>query len=132
MSERCWKYRMHFDLVHGRHDGRSRKQTLEVIGHEVAHADGAHLAVGQQLLECSVGVEGEIKLARQRLMQQEQVEAIDSEFAGGLVERVERRVVSIVANPDFGLEEHFIARNAGPSPTLARPDARSNTPPRCR
>src|SRR3712207_7311672 len=50
--QRCLlEVRVELDLVHGGHDGRLGQQTVEVLGHEVAHADGAHLAVGEQPLE---------------------------------------------------------------------------------
>jgi hypothetical protein len=79
---------------------------------EVAHAYGAHLAVGEQFLECPVGVEREIEAARQRLMQQQQVEFVDAELARALVERVQRGVVAVVADPDLRLEEHLVAGDA--------------------
>ena len=42
---------MELHLVHrGRHGGALR-QLLEVVDQEVAHPDGAHLALGQQLLQ---------------------------------------------------------------------------------
>ncbi|CAA9457181.1 MAG: 2-polyprenyl-6-methoxyphenol hydroxylase and related FAD-dependent oxidoreductases, partial [uncultured Rubrobacteraceae bacterium] len=50
--QRCLlEVRVELDLVHGGHDGRLGQQAVEVLGHEVAHADGAHLAVGEQFLE---------------------------------------------------------------------------------
>lgn len=53
--------RMHLDLIHRGHDGRDAQQALEVLGHEVAHADRAYPAVGKQLLECSVRAESAIE-----------------------------------------------------------------------
>jgi hypothetical protein len=43
--------RMDFDLVHRGHGGNVRQQALQVLGHEVAHADGSRLTVREQLLE---------------------------------------------------------------------------------
>lgn len=48
--------RMDLDLVHRRHHGGLGKQALEVLGHEVADADGPHLAAGKQLLQRPVGI----------------------------------------------------------------------------
>ena len=43
------------DLVHRRHDRGLGQQAVEVLGHEVADADRAHPAVGEQRLERPVG-----------------------------------------------------------------------------
>jgi len=102
------KVRMHFDLVDGRDDGRLREQALKVIGHEVAHADRAYLAVSEQRLERAIRAEGEIEPGRQRLMQEQQVEALDTKLTDALVERVQGRVVAVLADPDLRLEEHVI------------------------
>jgi hypothetical protein len=45
-------------------------------------------------------------------MQEQQVEAVHTQLAGTFVERVQRRLVAVVADPDFGLDEHVIARDA--------------------
>jgi hypothetical protein len=60
-------------------DRRSGKQATEVLGHEIAHADRAHLAVGEQILERAIGIEREVESTRQRLMQQ-QIDAVDTEL----------------------------------------------------
>ena len=104
--------RMDLDLVDGGHDGGFIQQAPEVLGHEVAHANRAHLAVSEQLLECSVGLERQIEAARQRLMQEQQVEAVDAKLADALVKRVQRGLVAVVADPDLRLEEHVFAGDA--------------------
>ena len=38
-------------------------------------------------------------------MQDQQVDPFDTELAGALVEAVQRLVVSVVADPDLGLQE---------------------------
>jgi hypothetical protein len=83
-----------------------------VLGHEVAHPDSAHLAVGEQLLKRPVGVEREIEPDRHGLMQDQQVELVDAELAGALVQCVQRGVVAVVADPDLGLYEDVIAGDA--------------------
>ena len=57
LQRRLLEVRMHFDLVDGRYDGRLSQQALKVVGHEVAHANRAYLAVGEQLLERAVRVQ---------------------------------------------------------------------------
>ncbi len=66
----------------------------------------------EQRLERCVGLAGEGELAGQCLVQNQQVDLIDSEFAGTLVERVQRRVVAVVGDPDLGLDEDVRAIDA--------------------
>ena len=54
-----------------------------------------------------------------RLVQDEQVELVDAELADRLVERVQRLVVAVVADPDLGLDEH---------PARSRPERRMPSP----
>jgi hypothetical protein len=76
------------DLVDGRHHRRVLHQSGQVVGHEVADADRADLAVGEECLERPVGVEGAVEGRGQRLVQEQQVDLVDAELAGALVERV--------------------------------------------
>ena len=86
-----------------------------MIGHEVADANRAHLAVSEQFLEGSVCVEREIETARQRLVQEEQVETINAKLARALVEGVQRGVGTVVANPNLRFEEYVSAGDARPA-----------------
>ena len=70
-----------------------------MVGHEVAHANRAHVAVSEQCLERAVRVEREVEPARQRLMKQEQVDAINTEFGRALLERVQRGVILVRLPP---------------------------------
>jgi hypothetical protein len=45
-------------------------------------------------------------------MQEQQVEVVDAELAGALVERVQRGVIAVVADPDLRLKEDVIAGDA--------------------
>jgi hypothetical protein len=45
-------------------------------------------------------------------MQDEQVELVDAELMSALVERMERGVVAVVADPDLRLDEHVVAGDA--------------------
>jgi hypothetical protein len=46
-------------------------------------------------------------------MQEQQVEPLDAELTGALVERVQRGVVAVVADPDLRLDEQVAAGDAG-------------------
>jgi hypothetical protein len=52
-----------------------------MVDHEVADADRADLAVGEQGLERPVGLEGPVEGAGQRLVEDEQVDLLDSELS---------------------------------------------------
>ena len=72
---------------------------------EVADPDRADLAVGEQRLQGTVGLQGPVERRRQRLVQDQQVDLVDAELTGALLEAVQRLVVSVVADPDLGLQE---------------------------
>jgi hypothetical protein len=67
------------------------------------------LPSAQEVLQRSVGVDGQLELARQRMVQDEQVDLVDAELARALVEGVQRLVVPVVGDPDLGLDEHLRA-----------------------
>ena len=113
---------VHLDLVHRGHDRGLVEQPVEVLGHEVADADGAHLAVGQQRLERAVGGEVRSKRLRQRLVQDEQVDLLDPQLAGALVEGVQGRVVAVVADPHLRLDEHVVRPVQARSASMRLPD----------
>ena len=46
-------------------------------------------------------------------MQDQQVELLHTELAGGLVEGVQRLLVAVVVDPDLGLQEDLVTRDAG-------------------
>ena len=62
-----------------------------------------------------------VELARQRLVQDQQVDLLDTELAGALLERVERLLVAVVADPDLRLDEH-VARGRVPERRIALAD----------
>ena len=53
---------VHLDLVDRRHDVGCLEQRGEVVDHEVADADGAYLALGQQRLQGPVGLQGAVEV----------------------------------------------------------------------
>jgi hypothetical protein len=113
-----WVVRVHLDRVDGRNDRRPVQQLREHIRHEVADADRTHTAVGEQGLQCAVGLDGAVEPRRQRLVKQQQVDLLDAELAGTLVERVQGLVVAVVADPHLGLDEHLGAVHARAANTL--------------
>jgi thioredoxin reductase (NADPH) len=110
--------RVQLDLVDRRHHVGALQQRLQVVEQEVAHADRANLAVLEQLLERLVRLDRATKGGRQRLVQNEQVDLVDTELAGALVEGVQRLVVAVVADPDLALDEHVAAVDARAADSL--------------
>ena len=84
LQRRLLEVRMHFDLVHRGNDGRLGEQSPEMVRHEVADADRAHLPVFEQFFQGPVGVEGQVEATGQRLMQQQQVERSTPSFRAAL------------------------------------------------
>jgi hypothetical protein len=84
-----------FDLVDRRHHRRVFEEGCEVLDHEVTDSDRADLAVGEEGLQGTVGLEGPVERRRQRLVQDQQVDLLDAELSGALRERVQRLVVSV-------------------------------------
>ena len=60
-----------------------------------------------------------VEPVRGRLVEDEQVELVDTELAGRLVERVQRLVVAVVADPHLGLDEHRGPVEAGAADAIA-------------
>jgi hypothetical protein len=56
-----------------------------VLDHEVADTDRADLAVSEQRLQGLVGIQGPVERRRQRLVQDQQVDLVDTELAGALL-----------------------------------------------
>ena len=105
--------RVDLDLVDRGHDGRLLEQAVEVLDHEVADADGADLALLEQRLQGPVRLQGLVEGRGQRLVQDEQVDLVDAELAGALVEPVQSFVVAVVADPDLRLDEHLVPIESG-------------------
>src|SRR5437773_9343137 len=93
------------DLVDRRHHRGMVEELREVLDHEVADPDGADLALSEQGLQGAVSIQGPLERRRQRLVQEQQVDLVDAELAGALVEAVQRLVVAVVADPDLRLQE---------------------------
>jgi len=90
-----------------------------VVDHEVADADRADLAVGEQRLERPVGLERPVERARQGLVEDQQVDLVDAELRRALLVSVQRRLVPVVGDPDLGLEEDVGAVEPGRTDRLA-------------
>jgi hypothetical protein len=99
--------RVLLDLVDRRDDRRLFEQLREMVDHEVADADRADPAVGQQGLERPIGLARAVEGAGQSLVQDQQVDLLDAELARALLETVQRLVVPVVGDPDLRLQEHL-------------------------
>ena len=66
-----------------------------------------------------VRLQRQLELRRQRLVQDQQVDLVDAELAGALLEAVQGLVVAVVADPDLGLQEHLTAVHPGGGDRLA-------------
>ena len=71
------------------------------------------LPVVEQRLQRPVGLQGLVEGRGQRLVQDQQVDLVDAELAGALLETVQRLVVAVVADPDLRLDEDLVAGEAG-------------------
>ena len=100
---------MDLDLVDCRHHGGAIKHRGEVVDHEVADPDRSDLPVGEQRLQGPVRLQGRLEVRRQRLVQDQQIDLVDPELAGALLEAVQGLVVAVVADPDLGLQEDLRA-----------------------
>lgn len=112
---------MILDLVDRGHHGRVLAQRIEVVDHEVADAERANLAGGQQRLERAVGVERLLEVRRQSLVENQQVDLVDAELARALLEGMQRLAVAVVADPDLGLDEDLGAIETRLAQGLADP-----------
>ena len=111
--------RVDLHLVHRGSHRRGLGEAGQVLGHEVADTDRAHHAVVQQRLERPVGLGREVEPARHRLVQDQQVDALDAQLGRALVEGVQRGVVPVVADPHLRLDEDVVAVEPGPPQALA-------------
>jgi len=100
------------DLIDGGNDGGATQKGREVLDHEIANADGADSAVGEKRLERAVRLEGPVERARQRLVEDQEIDLLDAELAGALLEPVKRFLVAVVADPDLRLHEDIRAIEA--------------------
>ena len=110
---------MHFDLVDRRNDVHLRAGAGRARGHEVADPDGPHPPVRQQGLQGAIRIERQVELSPQWLVQKQQVNPLDTELPGTLVEPVQRLVVAVVVDPELGLDEDLVPGQAGTRNALA-------------
>ncbi len=104
---------VHLDLVHRRHDIGLGQEAGELVGHEVRHPDRTHPAIGVELFQRAVSAQGAVEALGQGLVEQEQVDLVDAELLGGLLEPVEGLVVAVVADPQLRLDEHLTPVKTG-------------------
>ena len=104
--------RVHLDLVDGGNDIGVRSSVVEVLGHEVADADRADLAVGEQCLERLVRLDRSVELAGSGWCRINRSMWSTPSLRGALLEAVQRLVVAVVADPDLRLDEDLVAGDA--------------------
>jgi hypothetical protein len=95
-------------------------KVLQMIGHEVADPGRPHPTVGEQCLQRAVRLQCQVEPGGQRLVQDQQIDPVDAELAGTLVEGVQGRLVAVVTDPDLGLDEHLGPVHTGATNSLAR------------
>ena len=76
-----------------------------MLDHKLADSDGTYLAVSKERLQSTVRLKGPLEGRRKRLVQDQEIDLIDTEFPSTLLEAVQRLVVSVVADPNLGLQE---------------------------
>jgi hypothetical protein len=111
------------DLVDHRHYRCAVEQPAEVVDHEVADPDGPDLAVSEQRLQRPVGSRGLFELRRESRVRDQQVDLIDAELARAFRETMQCLVVSVVADPDLGLDK--TSGRSRPGFRIASPTCRS-------
>ena len=112
---------VHFDLVHRGDDLGLIEQSLQTDRQEVADADSAQLSVGKQGFQCFVGRDGLVELGRVGLVQDEQINLLEAELRRRLLKSVQRLIVSVVGDPNLGLDEDVRAVEAGTAQRLPDP-----------
>jgi hypothetical protein len=80
-----------------------------VLGLVVAHADGAHPTVGEQVLRGLVRGERVLERGRDRPVQQVQVDMVQAELGRAGIECAQGCVVPVVVEPQLGGDEDVIA-----------------------
>jgi hypothetical protein len=104
---------MQLGLVDRGHGADLSQKRIEMLGLEVAHADGPDAPVGEQPLGGPVRRDGALPLGRIREVQQVEVDDVEAELASAGVERAQGGVVSPVAEPQLGGDEHVVAGDVG-------------------
>lgn len=90
-----------------------------MLGHEIADTNGAYLAIGKEVLKGAIGIQGFVERGRQGLVQDQQIELLNAQFLGALFETVQGLVKAVIVDPNLGLDEDLIARNARAANALA-------------
>src|SRR5437764_7776352 len=96
---------MDLDLIDRRHHRAPIEERRKVLDHEVTDPDRADLAVSEQTLQRAVCPQRSVERRRQRLVEDQQVDLIDTELAGALLEAAQSFVIPIVTDPDLRLQE---------------------------
>ena len=111
--------RVQLDLVDRRNDARAADQVLEMAFAEVRDADRASATVGQHLLDRCVRGDRAVEVARDGMVEQEEVDVVEAESAQAAVEPCERLFVAVVADPQLRGHEDVVAVDAGAADAFA-------------
>src|SRR5699024_10910881 len=95
------------------------EQALEHLGHEVRDSDCAHLPIGQELLQRPVRTDGALEVRSQRLMQEQQVDLLNTQFSGRLIKGMQGLGIPVVADPQLRLDEYVRPLQARGADALA-------------
>ena len=93
---------MHLDLVDRWNDIDLVEEVLEVLLHEIRDADRPRAARRLLLLDRLICGDGAVELTRNGVVEQEQIDVVNSEPAQAAIEANERLVVAVVADPELG------------------------------
>ena len=107
-----------FDLVHGRDDVGHVEQLPQVVRHEVADANRPDAPISKQGLQRLVRGDGLFESVGGGLVQDEQVQIVDTELARRFVPGMQGLVIAIVTDPNLGLDEHLRTVKAGGADAL--------------
>ena len=116
---------VHLDLVHRGHDRRVRRAArVRWSTMKLLTPMARTLPSASSVSSARYASQGLVEVRREGLVQDQQVDLVDAELAGALVEAVQGLVVAVVADPDLGLDEDLGAVDAGAA-RIASPTCRS-------
>ena len=115
---------MQLDLVHHGKDLGGVHERLQMMGLEVAHADGAHPPVQVERLQRAPGflvraLPRVLGALGRRPVDEIEVDVVEMELLAGFLERLQRAVVAAVGVPHLRGDEQLFARHAAGGQRLA-------------
>jgi hypothetical protein len=74
---------------------------------EVAHTNRAHPSVSQKLFGGTIRGDRGLEIGRHRPVEQVEIEVVHTELAQADIERTKRRLIAVVAHPEFDGDEQL-------------------------